>query len=78
MDNTNFRKRLRDDEKGVQLLEYAIGVAILVIVFIVASKVLNQSAHDRVDNSIKVIEGMAPCGGKGGLLNSESGSLECM
>ena len=78
MRNRSLLNRVVVEQKGVQLLEYIIGVGLLVIVFIVASRILNVASHNRVDNSIKVMEGMAPCGAAGGSLNTETGSLECM
>lgn len=58
---------------GAAMVEYAIGAALLMIVFIVAGKLLEQKSSQRFNNSARVIQGMAPCG-PGGQLSGE----ECL
>lgn len=49
-------------QRGVTLVEYAIAVAILLVVFISAMGTLKQSSKDGSDRSISSAQSVVPCG----------------
>jgi len=65
-----------NQQLGAAIVEYCITLAILAAIFIVSAGILRVSARERADNSIRISEGMTPCGGEGGLLNTASD--ECL
>ena len=61
-------------EHGATMVEYVLGLALLIAVFVLAGKLLEEKSEQRYQNSTKVVESMAPCGGSGGGLSAD----ECL
>ncbi len=61
-------------ERGSQVVEYAIAAGLLLAAFVYGALVIRDSTTHRVEESSKVIEGMAPCDPNSGLASK---SAEC-
>jgi len=54
------RPDLIGSEGGAEVIEYAIGLAILLVVFLVAGISLDRTGRERADTSMKSSGGMLP------------------
>ena len=64
----------KSGERGTAMVEYALALVLLISVFIIAGKLLQEKSSERYENSTQVVNGMAPCGGAGGGLSG----AECL
>lgn len=72
-----MRSRYFREQFGGALIEYAVALGILAVVFVVASFVLKQKANEHIDRSTEVVKGFTPCTDPkyGGQLDASKG--EC-
>lgn len=56
------------------MVEYALALSLLFVVFMIAGRLLQERSDARFQNSTQVVTGMAPCGGSGGGLSAD----ECL
>lgn len=59
---------------GATMVEYALALSLLFVVFMIAGRLLQERSDARFQNSTQVVTGMAPCGGSGGGLSAD----ECL
>ena len=57
------------------MVEYALALVLLISVFIIAGKLLQEKSNERYENSTQAVNSMAPCGGADGELSEADG--EC-
>jgi len=48
-------------EKGATLVEYMIGLAALLIIFLIGDQMLRESGERRIESSADTVSGMIPC-----------------
>ena len=51
-------------ERGVVMVEYVMGAAIALVVFVVVAIVLERSARNRSEAGIRAVNDMIPCQGE--------------
>ena len=61
--------RVNSHQRGAAMTEYALALALLLVAFLIAGRLLRQKSDERYQNSTRIENGMAPCGGAGGSLS---------